>query len=266
MLICPICKNRLSRSTGAYICPQNHNFDISRRGYVNLLCSQSSKNHGDDKRMAIARRDFLNAGYYSRLRDSICSVITHGPALDICCGEGYYLEGITQKLAVCDPGSSACGIDISKSAIDAACRRKYNVETHLAVANCTDIPVQDGCFSFAVSVFAPVSEQETKRILRQNGCLIRVVPGRDHLIELKRAVYEHAQLNPAFNNTLSGFELKSAHNLIYNMHLNSADDIKNLFVMTPYYYRTTQKDQQKLRLVSQLDVTAHFYIFVYKAV
>lgn len=266
MLICPICKNPLLKSGGSYVCSGNHNFDISRRGYVNLLCSRSSKSHGDDKRMTAARSSFLNAGYYRRLRDCICDNITCGPVLDICCGEGYYLEGISRKLAVCAPDSSACGIDISKSAIDFACRRKYGVQTELAVANCTNIPVSDSSFACAVSVFAPVSEQETKRILIKNGCLIRVVPGRDHLIELKRAVYEHAQLNPSFDNSLNGFELKNAFNLRYKMRLDNTEAVKNLFVMTPYYYRTSQSDQQKLRSVSSLDITAHFYIFVYRSV
>lgn len=65
MLICPVCKKQLSKSGGSYVCPEKHSFDISRRGYVNLLQSQSPKNHGDDKQMAAARREFLNGGFYS---------------------------------------------------------------------------------------------------------------------------------------------------------------------------------------------------------
>lgn len=266
MFICPICKNTMSVSGGAYVCPENHSFDISRRGYVNLLRSQSSKSHGDDKQMASARREFLNLGCYGRLRECICENIGSGPAADICCGEGYYLEGISRKLGHDGKDFSAYGVDISKAAIDAACRRKYAVNTYLAVANCTALPLESESISAAVSVFAPLCESEIKRILKKDGKLIRVVPGRDHLIELKRAVYDRAQLNPAFDNTLGGFELTGAENLRYTMHLGSYSDIRNLFTMTPYFYRTKDRDKQKLRELCELDVTAHFYIFIYKAI
>lgn len=266
MLICPICNKKLVKTGASYVCSENHSFDISRRGYVNLLRSQSSKTHGDDKQMAAARREFLNTGYYKRLRDCVCGAIDGGPVADICCGEGYYLEGISERLAVCDPSSAAMGTDISKSAVDVACRRSYAVKTELAVANCMSLPIADESVAYAVSMFAPIGEREVNRILKANGRLIRVVPGRDHLIELKRAVYDNAQINPPFDNTLSGFELCGAENLRYGMHLASNADIRNLFTMTPYFYRTSQQDMQKLRSVSELDVTAHFYIFTYKAV
>ena len=262
MLICPVCKKQMSKSAGAYVCPEKHSYDISRRGYVNLLQSQSPKNHGDDKLMAAARREFLNCGFYSRLRECICSNIKGSCVADICCGEGYYLEGVCQRLSACSNGGSTCGIDISKAAVDAACRRSYAVQTSLAVANCTALPIADNVVSTALSVFAPISEAEVYRVLANDGILIRVVPGRDHLIELKRAVYDNAQLNPAFDNTLAGFELRGAENLRYTMRLDSPR-IRSLFTMTPYFYRTSDKDRQKLKKLSELEVTAHFYIFVY---
>lgn len=115
MLICPVCKKQLSKSGGSYVCPEKHSFDISRRGYVNLLQSQSPKNHGDDKQMAAARREFLNGGFYSRLRECICSNIKGSCVADICCGEGYYLEGICQKLSACSSDGSTYGIGYIQS-------------------------------------------------------------------------------------------------------------------------------------------------------
>lgn len=266
MFICPICKKEMTKTEGAFVCPENHSFDISRRGYVNLLCSQSSKLHGDDKQMATSRRDFLNHGYYKRLLECICSNITEGPVADIGCGEGYYLEGINRSLCSRVGTGGTVGIDISKPSVDAACRRSYACENNLAVASCKALPLGDNSIAAAVSVFAPVTEAEVGRVLRPGGKLIRVVPGRDHLIELKRAVYENAQLNPPFDNTLAGFELKSAENLRYTMHLDENADIRNLFSMTPYAYRTGERDKQKLRSLSGLDITAHFYIFVYEVI
>ena len=63
--ICPVCKQRLTRSGSCYRCRGNHSFDIAKSGYVNLLLSQQSsqKRHGDDKAMVLARRRFLEKEY-----------------------------------------------------------------------------------------------------------------------------------------------------------------------------------------------------------
>ena len=72
---CPVCGTPLYKEVGQYKCINNHTFDISRQGYVNLLMSMTSKNkrHGDDKLMVKSRRDFLGNGYYSKLSKEICS-------------------------------------------------------------------------------------------------------------------------------------------------------------------------------------------------
>ena len=43
----------------------------------------------------------------------------------------------------------------------------------------------------------------------------------------------------------------------------SNEDVVNLFQMTPYYYKTGRKDQQKLAGVSNLHVTFSFAVFLY---
>ena len=47
---CPVCGQRLEKEGAQMKCPSGHSYDISRRGYVNLLMSQASskKRHGDD--------------------------------------------------------------------------------------------------------------------------------------------------------------------------------------------------------------------------
>ena len=74
--ICPVCGGRLADCGTLLRCEGNHCFDKSKFGYVNLLLSQSSgaKRHGDDRVMVRSRRDFLNAGYYSFLRDEVCAL------------------------------------------------------------------------------------------------------------------------------------------------------------------------------------------------
>ena len=42
------------------------------------------------------------------------------------------------------------------------------------------------------------------------------------------------------------------------------EDLKTLFSMTPYFYRTSEKDKAKLNDVSELLLTVEFVIFEYK--
>ena len=113
--ICPVCTEQghnensalLRRVGGALKCPRNHSFDVSARGYVNLLLAQHKnvKDPGDSKEMAAARREFLNTGAYKPLLDGVCAAaaeLTDGMAnpivADCGCGEGYYTAGIYEAL------------------------------------------------------------------------------------------------------------------------------------------------------------------------
>ena len=75
--ICPVCKSKISLFERTYKCGNNHCFDLSKDGYVNLLMSQQSslKRHGDDKLMVKARRDFLEKGFYNELRKDLCEAL-----------------------------------------------------------------------------------------------------------------------------------------------------------------------------------------------
>ncbi|STK72885.1 ribosomal RNA large subunit methyltransferase A [Escherichia coli] len=46
---CPLCHQPLSREKNSYICPQRHQFDMAKEGYVNLLPVQHkrSRDPGD---------------------------------------------------------------------------------------------------------------------------------------------------------------------------------------------------------------------------
>ena len=79
-LTCPVCGEKTNRPPrlipdGKTLrCPKGHSFDVSAKGYVNLLLTQHKnvKDPGDSKEMAAARRLFLDSGAYSGLRDALC--------------------------------------------------------------------------------------------------------------------------------------------------------------------------------------------------
>ena len=241
---------------GVLRCQKSHCFDRARSGYVNLLLrSGAGKRHGDDAAMVAARKTFLDNGYYAPLRDAVADCVGTGHrVLDAGCGEGYYTAKLAQNNIV-------CGIDISKNALKYAAKRCPDCQ--FAVASIAQIPLKDDSVDTVVSIFAPENIAEFRRVLRKGGRWITVMPMENHLWELKRAVYDTPYRNPAVCPEREGFRLRCHRELRYTATLHSHEDMISLFQMTPYYYKTSATDQQKLDSIDCLTTTVEFYIAEY---
>ena len=267
-LICPVCKATLEKNSNSLICRSGHCFDISKYGYVNLLTKGGKKGHGDDKLMVKARHEFLNKGYYAHLRETVCSEARkyfgeRCSLLDSGCGEGYYTSGLYNALGE-NQGNEICGIDVSKEALKIAARACPNA--HFAVASAYCMPFEDNGFDMITSFFAPLAVQEFYRVLKKGGVFITAIPLENHLFSLKKAVYDTPYRNKPENTDLNGFELISSFEIKKDILLSCNEDIKNLFMMTPYYYKTSSKDQEKLNSIDKLDVETEFMILTYKKI
>ena len=62
------------------------------------------------------------------------------------------------------------------------------------------------------------------------------------------------------------FVMVDSKELKYNITLETSEDIFNLFTMTPYYYKTSKEDTEKLLKLETLTTTVHFAIEIYKKV
>ncbi len=267
--ICPVCKDLLADCTSLYRCKNNHCFDKSKFGYVNLLQSQksSAKRHGDDRLMIRARRDFLDKGYYEFLRDELCGIslkyLNNAEFIaDAGCGECYYSAEIYKVLK--NNASNACffGIDISKDALEFAFKRKCGFAT--AVASVFSLPFADGSLDAVFNVFAPEADSEFYRVLKSGGFFIEVIPLENHLFELKKEIYDNPYLNEVPEASLQGFELAEEIKICKEIELENNEDIQNLFKMTPYYYKTGESDQKKINSLKCLKTQAEFGIRVYR--
>lgn len=265
-LKCPVCSTPLLHDGKSLRCQNGHCYDFAKQGYVNLLLSNRSSIHGDDKKMVLARTAFLEKGYYNCLRDRLAALaVTHCEAsvnlLDAGGGEGWYTVGIRNALESVGKPCSACCVDISKEALKAAAKRGGLT---LAVASVNALPVQDSSCDLVLNVFAPNHDEEFLRVLRPGGILLRVVPLEDHLMGLKSAVYDTPYHNPAPKYTPDGFTLLERSEVRSTLTLTNSEDIQNLFLMTPYYYKTGKADQEKLQALNTLTTELAFCIFAYK--
>lgn len=266
--ICPICGTALERKENCLVCKKKHSFDLHKSGYCNLLMSQQikAKRHGDDKMMVKARQDFLEKGFYNPLCNKLCELVLkytkkNAIILDAGCGEGFYTAKISQTLAENQKEPCIFGIDISKDALTAAAKRIKDME--FSVASVFKLPVANDYCDIVLSVFAPVSESEFLRVLKNNGIFIKAFPLQKHLWELKEAIYDNPYENEAENEELKGFTLIEKPEIKTEILLESNTDIKNLFSMTPYYYKTSEKDQKKLENLQVLKTETEFGIIVY---
>lgn len=251
MLICPKCNGTLSQNGRVLKCENNHCYDIAKEGYINLLLSsKNGDNRGDSKESARARHALLAKGYYKCLRDEITKRC-NGTVLDICCGEGYYDEY----------DGTLFGFDISKEMVRLASKSRKN-HTYF-VANLANIPILDNSIDTAIHLFAPFNDKEFSRVLKNDGTLYSVIPGENHLIEMKNIIYDTPYKNDEKAPESDKLKLVSRTKVTDKVKIGAVD-LKELFAMTPYYYRTSKSDIAKLDNIDEIDLTVDFIILEYK--
>ena len=257
---CPVCGEELASRERQLICPNGHSFDVAKQGYVNLLrTGNGQKRHGDDAAMVQSRREFLEKGFYAPIRDAVVRAVTpfaaEGLILDAGCGEGYYTEAVS-----CVSGAMVWGTDISREAAKACARRGISC----AVATNAHIPLRDGTAKGVMCLFAPLESREFARVLQPGGKLVLAVPLREHLWELKKAVYDTPYENPDPDMTVPGFRLSGYEDVREMLQLTKNGDILALFRMTPYWYKTGRKDQEKLEKLTSLNTKIAVRVAVYE--
>lgn len=266
MFVCPICKSKLNINGKSYVCGNNHSFDIAKQGYVNLLPANKkhSDNPGDTKEMVLSRRAFLESGYYDCFTDKLCEIINalfegkeRITIADCGCGEGYY-DGKLEKLNM---NFNLFGFDISKEAVKSASGKykKYNY----AVGSCFNMPLADNSFDLAINIFAPMVESEMSRILKKDGYMIYAVPGKSHLMGLKKLLYENTYENAEKHTEYDGFEFVKRYSVKDEITLNGEMGV-NLFKMTPYYFKTELGAEEKIINNNGFTTEIHFDFLVYR--
>ena len=270
LFVCPKCKRKLNRDTNRLICDAGHSFDVSKEGYVNLLIGRGGL-HGDNAEMVIARRAFLSAGHYEPLARRVAELASGyarvGLAvIDAGCGEGYYTERVNASLAERSGALGSkpplYGFDISKDAVKRASKR--GAGEGFAVASSYAMPFADGSASVIYNVFSPLALDEVRRTLTADGIFIMAIAGEEHLFSLKAAIYDTPYKNKLDDKEIEGFTLLSEDELRIPITLRTGDEIKNLFMMTPYAYRTSSEGRARVAALDTLETEAHFYIFVYR--
>jgi 23S rRNA (guanine745-N1)-methyltransferase len=252
VLLCPVCRDGLTRSGGALRCPAGHAFDIARQGYVNLL----GRADGDTAAMVADRVAFLAAGHYAPLARKLAEWAADrapGLVVDAGAGTGYYLDAVLAR------GGFGLALDASPMALRRAARAHERIG-----AAVWDVwrpwPLRDGAAAVVLNVFAPRNGPEFHRVLRPDGTLLVVTPTETHLAELGTAagLLSVDPRKPArLAETLARFERVRSETLSYPMTL-TAVEVRRVIGMGPAAHH------DPVGLDEGREVTASFQVSAYR--
>ena len=289
LLRCPHCGTPLSREEKSLRCAAGHSFDIAKAGYVNLLPPGKEKHArtGDERDMVKAREEFLSCGHYAMISDALADAAApYAPrenctVCDMGCGEGYHTCRFASRLASLTGASvTAVGFDASKYAAERGCKRAVREgffpkdgigapwdgknTVGFLPGNLFHLPLADHSVNIALSMFAPVAGDEARRILTDDGVLIVVSSGREHLLELRQRIYDDVRLSDELPPVPDGFTEIARISNKYHSSIPDTDTLKALFTMTPFYYKTTEAGRERLfssEMPLELTVDVNYSIF-----
>lgn len=255
LLACPICRSTFTQQNGMLRCMRMHTFDIAREGYVNLLRKQQP---GDNAEMLLARRQFLEKGYYLDLVHTLNTLLATAlqdmalarvaRVLDAGCGEGYYLGQVYHYFHARQHPVECAGLDISKRAVHIAAKRYRDVS--FVVANSKErLVFVDNAFDILLNIFAPRNAPEFARVLSPGGALLIVIPGPAHLRQVREQFHllqiEEQKQQHIIEQFAPYFTPQCVTPVHYTLDL-TREAIEWIVTMTPNFWHLSDEKRRKL--------------------
>lgn len=260
LLRCPRCGADMYLEGNSLICSSGHCFDIAAKGYVNLSPGQKALK-GYDQRFFENRREIMEQGFYRHVMEGIRDYLSSVPGLryilDAGCGEGYYAKNIAAYGLSHASGQTVIALDLSKEAVRCASRGGNSV--CWLVSDLSHIPLKDSSIDAVLNIFTPANYGEFHRILKEDGRLVKVIPGNAHLRELREAVRgsirnkEYSNL-PVIDHFSRHFAVTQQISLTRTISVEP-DQLGALFDMTPLLFHVNKEELEQLR-ISEITIDA----------
>lgn len=282
LMQCPKCGRKIRFHAGGLVCKKEHRFDIAAKGYVNFL--QSAKPlKGYDRQFFQSRRRIFEAGYYNHLVKAVTEAAESHiksrslrasdksadgnptndsvTVVDAGCGEGFYSLAVQRYLDESGTAGQVLAFDIASDAIKTAAGSGAPVKW--MVADITNIPVKDGVADVVLDVFTPANYGEFSRILADDGAVIKVIPGVNHMRQLREAAADQLRHKDYSNEEILDYFLER-FNLVERFTVSrtlpvSGENLDNLVRMTPLLF-DVNKNTLDLSGVSEITVEGEILI------
>ena len=262
---CPICQENLTLVESSLKCCNRHSFDLAKFGYVNLA-PQIKQSANYDKENFQNRQQILEAGFYQAILEGISDLLATKPSaktiLDIGCGEGFY----SRKLQKSHSDKTFYAFDISKDSVQIAAKSETNWAVNWFVGDLARLPIKDASMDILLDIFSPANYGEFRRVLSQNGILIKVVPTENHLKEIRQMVQEQLTKKDYSNQDIKEhfqehFSIQSSQIVSLTKSI-TAEQRQALLSMTPLLFHV---DQSKIDWSQLTEITIEAEILVGKA-
>lgn len=174
---CNICGAGLGISNQCLVCENKHTFNLSRYGYADF--ASNAKQSGYKSGLWEARRRVFTEGFFDPVINVIKKMLPVNDqtlTLDAGCGEGSFIGALGI--------SNAIGVDLSRDGIRIAAG-KYQ-DNIWCVADLARLPLKTGSVELIINCLSPANYNEFERVLSPDGMIIKVVPTKNHLYELRR--------------------------------------------------------------------------------
>ena len=99
---------------------------------------------------------------------------------------------------------------------------------------------------------------------KSGGVLILAVPGPRHLWGMKQVLYERPYENERHDTDFAGFRFERRETVTGHLSLSRPQDIRNLYAMTPYYWKTGEEGSRRLLALSHLETETEFDFLLYR--
>jgi len=256
-LHCPLCstsfkltENGMPRAA-ALKCKNNHTYDISRKGYVNLFNGYTKIVKTYDKKLFTARQVISDAGLYAGLCEKLCEIINSGAILDAGCGCGNLTLDIFKTIN--KPVTFA--VDLSKDGIDFAATNFCEDNLLWIVGNLNNLPIADSKIDVILNIMSPANYAGFIRVLKPGGVLLKVLPDADYLKELRHFIYKESDKNEYSNkDVLANLEENMTVSDIIDVkytHKVLAEHIPALFDMTPLTLNINEREKIRDELINR---------------
>ena len=259
---CPICQENLTLVESSLKCSNRHSFDLAKFGYVNLA-PQIKQSANYDKENFQNRQQILESGFYHAILEAVSDLLanseTSTTVLDIGCGEGFY----SRKLQESHPDKTFYAFDISKDSVQIAAKSEPNWAVNWFVGDLARLPIKNASMDILLDIFSPANYGEFRRVLSKDGILIKVIPTKNHLKEIRQKVQDQLTNKDYSNQDIKNhfqehFTILSSKTASLTKTI-TADQLQALLSMTPLLFHI---DQSKIDWSNLTEITIEAKILV----
>ena len=259
---CPICQENLTLVESSLKCNNRHSFDLAKFGYVNLA-PQIKQSANYDKENFQNRQQILEAGFYQAILEVVSDLLSNSKnaktILDIGCGEGFY----SRKLQESHSEKTFYAFDISKDSVQIAAKSEPNWAVNWFVGDLARLPIKDASMDILFDIFSPANYGEFRRVLSKDGILIKVIPTKNHLKEIRQKVQDQLTNKDYSNQDIKNhfqehFTILSSQTASLTKPI-TAEQLQSLLSMTPLLFHI---DQTKIDWSQLTEITIEAEILV----